>query len=199
MSKGLWILIGTLVTGGLVFAGIKVAQKGKESQNIYNKIKYTFSNLKMRLSNWVVSVSVDIDVTNLSTITIPVKNLSVVAQYKKDNVFIDLAYTKTPISGFTLKANATTKITGLTMAVGMGTAAWSIFQALIGKVSEIKLITSYYVSGFELKDEQIIPIKTKQSTVSGLGEGNDELILEPVEGIYGYFGCTCPSLSKLIA
>ena len=112
MSKGLWILIGTLVTGGLVLAGIKVAQKGKESQNIYNKIKYTFSNLKMRLSNWVVTVSVDIDVTNLSTITIPVKNLSVVAQYKKDNVFNDLAYTKTPISGFTLKANATTKITG---------------------------------------------------------------------------------------
>jgi len=147
MSKGIWILIGTLVTGGLVVAGIKVAQKGKESQDIYNKIKYTFSNLKMRLSNWVVSVSTDLNVTNLSTIAIPVTNLSVVCQYNKNNVFTDLAYTKTPIKEFTLKAGQTTTITGLTMDVSMGIAAWALFLTILRKIHADRLIEA----GFSTK------------------------------------------------
>ena len=77
------LVIGGIVTTFLVLIGIKVVQAKKNAEDIYNKIKYGFSNIRLKISKAVVSLSVDIDVTNLSQFNIPVSNLSVIAQYKK--------------------------------------------------------------------------------------------------------------------
>lgn len=187
MSKG-WLILGLSTIA--IFAGIKLSQAAKTAENIYDKIKYGFSNLKMKISKSVVYLTIDVDVTNLSSFNIPVKNLSVIAQYKKDDTYTDLAYTKKPVSSFTIKANDTSKLTGLTLDIPLGTAVWNIFQALIGKITEIKLITTYYIQGFEQKAEQIIPINIKKSTVSGFGDVDDEIILEPLTGFYNGTGIT---------
>ena len=199
MSKGWIAVLAAIGIAGVALVGVKIAQTKKNSEDIFNKIKYTYSNLKMKISHFVVSVSIDVDVTNLSTFTIPVKNLSVVAQYLKNNIYTDLAYTKTPISGFTLLKNQTTKVTGLTLDCPLAATIWNIFQALIGNITKIKLITTYYVNGFEMKDEQIIPIKAAPGATSNLSSdsGESEIMLnEVVSGVGFISNCNC---SKLIA
>jgi hypothetical protein len=175
MRKGLLIL-GLSTLG--IFLGVKLSQAAKTAQNIYSKIKYTFSNIGLKISHAIIYLSADINITNLSNMTINITNLMVLVQYKKNNSYSDLAYTKQSIPLIVIKANNTTKVSGLTMEVGLGLAAYNLLLALGGSITELKIITTFYFQGFEQKLEQIVPIKAQQ--VSGVNGIEDGLLLKLV-------------------
>lgn len=181
MSKG-WLIL--LISGAAVFVGVKAAQTAKTAENIYDKIKYSFSNIKLKISKAVVYLSTDISITNLSNMTIPIQNLGVLVQYKKNNNWSDLSYTKKSIPSIVIKANNTVKVPGLMMDVGLGLAAYNLLLTLGGKITELKIITTFYFQGFEQRIEQIVPISAQpvnNDAISGIDDGDILLLVTAKE------------------
>lgn len=108
MNKG-WLIL--LITSLAIFAGIKVTQFKKSAENIYDKLKLSKGN---------VSMSLDINIINISNVHIPVKNIMVQVQFLKNQIYKDLAYTKTAIKELVIQANTTSTIKDIALEVNAG-------------------------------------------------------------------------------
>ena len=165
MNKGL-LIFG--LSAAAVFAGIKFSQAAKAVENIYDKLKYSYSNIRLKLSKGNVSMALDVNITNLANVSIPVKNIMVQAKYLKNGIYKDLAVTRSAIKEVVIQANTTSTIKDITLEVNAGILAWNTFLAIIGEVTELLITSTYYVAGFQQTYDQKIPLKiSKQSGTSG--------------------------------
>ena len=177
----IWGWMAVLTGGFLLVKGTQAASV----KDFYNKIKYGFTNIKIKLSNWNVYFSTDVDITNQTQFSIPIKNINVTVQVKNDGAYKDFCYTKKSIPEVQIKANQTVKINALTLDVGFGATAIELWNGLVGKTTDLKIIITYLVQGYEQTVEELVPINVSKSLAGIGGDENATFILTPISGYNG--------------